>query len=288
MIRFAARKIVTFALLVIGLILFCYWQNNSIVITESEYVNQKIPKEFEGYVIAHISDLHNKEFGKKQKRLLKKLKSTSPDIIVITGDLVDRRKYDLNKAMSFVEGAVKIAPVYYVSGNHEAWSNRYETIRSSLREAGVQVLDDSATEMSVGGSSIRLLGLSDPDFLTSHYRDGTNTSRIEDYLHRWSSDERFQILLSHRPELFDRYVKYNMYLVFSGHAHGGQFRLPFLRRGLVAPDQGFFPKYTSGCYTKNGTTMFVSRGLGNSIIPIRVFNRPEILVVTLHHKSGMP
>jgi hypothetical protein len=288
MIRFAARKIVTFALLVIGLILFCYWQNNSIVITESEYVNQKIPKEFEGYVIAHISDLHNKEFGKKQKRLLKKLKSTSPDIIVITGDLVDRRKYDLNKAMSFVEGAVKIAPVYYVSGNHEAWSNRYETIRSSLREAGVQVLDDSATEMSVGGSSIRLLGLSDPDFLTSHYRDGTNTSRIEDYLHRWSSDERFQILLSHRPELFDRYVKYNMDLVFSGHAHGGQFRLPFLRRGLVAPDQGFFPKYTSGCYTKNGTTMFVSRGLGNSIIPIRVFNRPEILVVTLHHKSGMP
>ena len=288
MIRFAARKIVTFALLVIGLILFCYWQNNSIVITESEYVNQKIPKEFEGYVIAHISDLHNKEFGKKQKRLLKKLKSTSPDIIVITGDLVDRRKYDLNKAMSFVEGAVKIAPVYYVSGNHEAWSNRYETIRSSLREAGVQVLDDSATEMSVGGSSIRLLGLSDPDFLTSHYRDGTNTSRIEDYLHRWSSDERFQILLSHRPELFDRYVKYNMDLVFSGHAHGGQFRLPFIRRGLVAPDQGLFPKYTSGCYTKNGTTMFVSRGLGNSIIPIRVFNRPEILVVTLHHKSGMP
>ena len=288
MIRFAARKIVTFALLVIGLILFCYWQNNSIVITESEYVNQKIPKEFEGYVIAHISDLHNKEFGKKQKRLLKKLKSTSPDIIVITGDLVDRRKYDLNKAMSFVEGAVKIAPVYYVSGNHEAWSNRYETIRSSLREAGVQVLDDSATEMSVGGSSIRLLGLSDPDFLTSHYRDGTNTSRIEDYLHQWSSDERFQILLSHRPELFDRYVKYNMDLVFSGHAHGGQFRLPFIRRGLVAPDQGLFPKYTSGCYTKNGTTMFVSRGLGNSIIPIRVFNRPEILVVTLHHKSGMP
>ena len=285
-IRFTIRNITFCAIVVIGLILFCYWQNNHIVITGAKYSNPRIPKEFAGYVIAHISDLHNKEFGKKQEKLLNKLKRTSPDIIVITGDLVDRRKYDLNKAMRFVKGAVKIAPVYYVSGNHEAWSNQYETIRSRLEEAGVQVLDDSAAELLIGGSSIRLLGLSDPDFLTSRYRDGTDTSRVEECLRQWSGEEGFQILLSHRPELFDRYAEYPVDLVFSGHAHGGQFRLPFVRRGLIAPDQGLFPKYTSGSYTKNGTTMFVSRGLGNSILPIRIFNRPEIVVVSLEHNAS--
>ena len=117
------------------LALFVYWQNNDIVITKSNYVSERVPTDFNDFDIAHISDLHNKSFGKNQSLILKKLNSLSPDIIVVTGDLVDRRKYDLASAMEFIEGAVKIAPIYYVSGNHEAWSGEYSTIKERLEHA---------------------------------------------------------------------------------------------------------------------------------------------------------
>ncbi|WP_312645313.1 metallophosphoesterase [Hydrogenoanaerobacterium sp.] len=221
---------------------------------------------------------------KKSSKDLDKVKNASPDIIVVTGDLIDRRKYDLATATTFIFGAVKIAPVYYVSGNHEAWSDKYREIQKSLMDAGVQVLDNSAVKLSSGGGSIELLGVKDPDFLTFDYMDGTNTEELSEQLRKWDANDGFKILLSHRPELFDLYCESNIDLIFTGHAHGGQFRIPFLG-GLVAPDQGLFPKYTSGYYTKNASTMFVSRGLGNSVIPIRIFNRPEIVVVTLKKDS---
>jgi len=221
-------------------------------------------------------------FGDDQAKILNKLKSISPDIIVVTGDLIDRRKYNLDIAMTFISGAVKIAPVYYVSGNHEAWSGNFSLIKKSLVEAGVNVLDDIAVELTKGKTSINIIGLSDPDFLTSNYIEGTNTSKTIEQLKQWSMGKNFKILLSHRPELFDLYSENSMDLVFTGHAHGGQMRIPFIG-GLVAPDQGIFPKYSSGSYSKDSTTMFVSRGLGNSIFPVRVFNRPEIVVVTLRN-----
>ncbi|HHX59522.1 MAG TPA: metallophosphoesterase [Epulopiscium sp.] len=262
------------------IVLFCINQNNSITITKIDYENNKIPQEFEGYTIVHISDLHNKAFGKKQERLLKKIRRSSPDIIVITGDLIDRRNYDLDTAMIFAKGAIEIAPVYYVSGNHEAWSGDYENISKQLRNVGVHVLDDTKAEIVKGKGTLEILGLSDPDFLTSSYIDGTNLSHLKETLINLGDDSVFQILLSHRPELFDLYAGENMDLIFSGHAHGGQVRLPFVG-GLVAPDQGLFPKYTSGSYIQKKSTLIVSRGLGNSIIPLRLFNRPEIIVVTL-------
>lgn len=212
-----------------------------------------------------------------------KLKSASPDIIVITGDLIDRREYDLDIAIAFIKGAVDIAPVYYVSGNHEAWSGKYALIKEKLIANGVIVLDNKAFELKKGDESIQILGLSDPDFLTSDYLDGTDNREILKQLKIWSNGESFKILLSHRPELLNLYFENNIDLIFTGHAHGGQFRIPGIG-GLVAPDQGFFPKYTSGSYKKGMSTMFVSRGLGNSIIPIRIFNRPEIVVVTLKQK----
>ncbi len=145
---------------------------------------------------------------------------------------------------------------------------------------GVYILDDKSFKLSKGSSSIHLFGLSDPDFLTSSYRDGTDISKMEEQLKMWSTDKNFKILLSHRPELFDLYVQNNMDLIFTGHAHGGQLRIPGIG-GVIAPDQRIFPNYTSGGYNKDLSTMFVSRGLGNSIFPIRIFNRPEIIQVTL-------
>ena len=274
------RIALSFIILLLGFIIFCIYQSNSIVITMSNYHNPEIPGDFDGFSITHISDLHNKIFGEDQAELLNKIINLSPDIIVVTGDLIDRRKYNLDSAMTFISGAVKIAPVYYVSGNHEAWSGKYSLIKESLLDAGVRILDDTAVELSKGRSSIHIMGLADPDFLTSNYFEGTNISKMTEQLNRWSTEQNFKILLSHRPELFDLYCEYNMDLVFAGHAHGGQVRIPFIG-GLVAPDQGIFPKYTSGSYSKDSTTMFVSRGLGNSVIPIRVFNRPEIVAVTL-------
>lgn len=271
-------------LIVISIVLiitaFFIWQNNLISITEIAYESSKIPQAFEGYKIVQISDLHNKEFGKNQERLLKKIRTTSPDIIVITGDLIDRRKYDLETAMVFINGAVDIAPVYYVSGNHEAWSGDYANISSQLLNAGVQILDDRKVSIINGEDTIELLGLSDPAFLTSGYMDGTDVSKFKEVLEKLGDEKTFQVLLSHRPELFDLYAQAKIDITFSGHAHGGQVRLPFLG-GLVAPNQGLFPKYTSGSYVKDQSTLVVSRGLGNSIIPLRVFNNPEIVIVTL-------
>jgi hypothetical protein len=265
--------------------LFSIWQNNSIVVTQSDYMSEKIPVAFDAFKIVQISDLHNKLFGEDQEKLLGKVRIEKPDIILITGDLIDQRKYDLQKSMIFIRGVVQIAPVYYVSGNHEAWSGHYESIKNSLLEAGVSVLDNSEIEVKMGEDSIHLLGLADPDFLTTSYFEGTDASLLKETLKVWSIEvnERFNILLSHRPELYDVYRDANIDLVFTGHAHGGQVRLPFMG-GLVAPDQGFFPEYTSGRYTESETTMFVSRGLGNSIVPQRLFNRPEIVVVTLRKK----
>lgn len=274
------KAMIIVALLIIGCIIFSIWQNNSIVISNFNYNSAIVPEEFNNFKIVHISDLHNKVFGKEQDKLIDKVEDLEPDIIVITGDLIDRRRYNLEKSMYFINSAVEIAPIYYVSGNHEAWSGRFPEIEERLIEAGVKIIDDSETEIRRGNNSIKLLGLSDPDFLTSDYIDGTDTSKLEENLIRLSDGEEFKILLSHRPELFELYSDNNIDMIFSGHAHGGQIRIPFIG-GLIAPDQGFFPKYTAGNYTSNISTMYVSRGLGNSLFPVRVFNRPEIISVTL-------
>ena len=278
------RILLIVAFIIATMSLFCTWQNNDITTSQITYSNAKIPDEFNGYKIVQISDLHNKEFGKNQGRLLQKVRAVSPDIIVVTGDLVDRRKYDLDTAMIFIKGAVEIAPVYFVSGNHEAWSGDYKNISQRLLSCGVTILDDNKVKLIKNEANIEILGLSDPDFATSNYMEGTNSSKLKEQLMILSDDSVFQILLSHRPELIDVYANENIDLIFSGHAHGGQIRIPFIG-GLVAPDQGLFPKYTSGVYKQNQSTLVVSRGLGNSVIPVRILNRPEIVAVTLQSEK---
>lgn len=259
---------------------YLFWGNNSIQISEHEYQSQTVPEAFDGFTIAQISDLHNKNFGHFQDKLIAELDAIDPDIIVITGDIIDRRHYELEIALDLVKGAVKIAPVYFVTGNHEAWSDQFEITKAWLIEKGAIFMDDRDLELKRGDSSIKLCGVSDPDFLTTSYRQGNDVTKITKQLAAWKEDDGFNILLTHRPELFELYVENNLDLVFAGHAHGGQLRMPLIG-GFVAPDQGLLPKYTSGPYMKGDTSMYVSRGLGNSLIPIRINNRPEILVVTL-------
>ena len=262
-----------------GLLLaaFLYWQDNGLMLNKMTYQGD-IPASFDGYKILHISDLQNKVFGKNQEPLLRKIRGSAPDIIVFTGDLIDRHegRTDVESAMEFIHEILDIAPVYFVSGNHEYQSGQWEELLEELVEAGVTVLDNGKSIIERNGETITLLGLADKK-MNRYYDKMLHTLMA-------GQENSFNILLSHRPELFETYVKENIDLAFAGHAHGGQIIIPFLRQGIFAPHQGFFPKYTEGMYEKDGTVMVVSRGLGNSSFPFRIFNRPELIEVTLTSK----
>lgn len=264
----------------VAIVIWIAWGNSALMVNEIKITNDKIPQSFEGFRIAQVSDLHNAELGKDNNKLIEKLNECEPDIIVLTGDLIDSNHTNLEVALSFARQAVKIAPCYFVTGNHEAWvGSQYEELKTSLENAGVTVLQDEAIELNYGDECIQLIGLNDPDF--SERDSFLSESILETKLSQVNISNGFTILLSHRPEHFNVYQNKNIDLVLSGHAHGGQLRLPFLG-GVIAPNQGLFPKYDAGIYTENGTTMIVSRGIGNSIIPFRVNNRPEIVLVELH------
>ena len=208
------------------------------------------------------------------------LRDADPDMIAITGDLIDSRDTDIEIALQFVREAVKIAPCYYVTGNHEARVNEYGALKAGMEAAGVTVLEDVKTKISMEGETITLIGVNDPSYQTDYLFGDSETvmnTKLED-LH--TGHDGFTILLSHRPELFDTYADQDIDVILSGHAHGGQFRLPFIG-GLVAPNQGLFPEYDAGICTEGNTNMLVSRGVGNSILPFRINNRPEVILIEL-------
>ena len=268
------------ALILAVLIIWTVCGNTALEVNEYEIVSDGIPQNFEGFRIAHVSDLHNAEFGEGNEKLIQLLSQTDPDIIVVTGDLIDSRQTDIEIALEFARQSIKISPVYYVSGNHEARVREYEELKMGLTDVGVIVLENQQVQIIREGESITLIGLDDPSFRTD-YLFGDAESVIKQAIADLQNEsDDYRILLSHRPELFDIYVDSGVDLVFSGHAHGGQFHLPFIG-GLVAPNQGFFPKYDAGLFSEGSTTMIVSRGVGNSIIPIRFNNRPEIVVAEL-------
>ncbi len=268
---------------ILGVILFCNWQNNAITIHRLAYQSEEVPVQFDGTRIVQISDLHNKQFGKGQEALLEKIRACAPDIIVVTGDLIDSRRTNRKTAMELIDGAVRIAPVYFVSGNHEARIEDYGEFSKELKQSGVILLDNDSVNIEKDGAQIQLIGLADPTFTTGDAENAT--IKQEEAMHdtlETADISSCTVLLSHRPELITTYAKYGIDLVFSGHAHGGQIRLPFFK-GLYAPGQGILPTYTGGLYRVAATTMVVSRGLGNSVFPLRIFNRPEIVVLTLRH-----
>ena len=270
-----------FSVALLTVIIWTIWGNTALMVNTVTVTAGRIPAAFSGFRIAQVSDLHNAEFGENNVRLLELLLESRPDIIVITGDLVDSGHTDIDIAISFVEEAARIAPVYYVTGNHEARLSQYDRLRNGLEAAGVSMLEDRAVELERDGEKITLVGLSDPDFTVRSDIFGEVPAMVSTKLESLADTESsYTILLSHRPELFESYASSGIDLVLSGHAHGGQFRLPFIG-GLVAPNQGLFPKYDAGLYTESSTQMVVSRGIGNSIIPVRFNNRPEIVIVEL-------
>lgn len=270
-------------LIVIELLLFCNFQNKHLETTHYTYEAEQLGVDLDGYRIVQISDLHNAKFGKNNQKLVDRIRECAPDMIVLTGDLVDSNHTNVDRAVQFVDEIVKICPVYYVTGNHEYWldTSGYEKLMDGVASAGVIILDDQVVEISRGDAKFRLVGLDDKSLADGTL--GTLLNNAQNVTHEDSEKKEFTVVLAHEPQYFARYAGTGVDLVLSGHAHGGQFRLPFVG-GIVAPDQGFLPEYTSGEYYMNGTEMIVSRGLGNSVIPVRLFNFPEIVCVELVRK----
>lgn len=279
------KRIIIVAIIVIIMLLcgfYLNFENTSLQVTRYEITDSKIPENFNNYRIIHISDFHNTTSKKLSSELVEEIKKQEPNIIVVTGDLIDSRKTDVNVAINFLKEFKDIAPIYYVTGNHEARISEYKKLKEEMNSLGINVLENKAIEIQKNDAILNLIGINDPSFANEIGVEDCEIIRTEINSLNYNEDV-YTILLSHRPEVFDTYVSENINLIFSGHAHGGQIRIPFVG-GIVAPNQGFFPKYTSGKYVEKNTTMIVSRGIGNSIIPFRINNRPELIIVELNNK----
>lgn len=243
--------------------------------------------------ILHLSDLHSKSF---KGRLAERVRAEAPDLIFLTGDIFNTGEGESLEGHDTLLTAISdTAPAYYVSGNHEltlsyiseGGMTKYtfydkQPLKDLLDGYGIVWLNNEAVTVTVNGADYNIIGLADVLELCPEQRDGhfyeDTASAMEKTLAPLVKDGTTNILLSHRPEYFDVYSSFDIDLVFCGHAHGGQFRI--FGRGLYAPGQGVLPKLTEGVHTKNGTSIVISRGLGPSRFPFRLFNRPEIVCVT--------
>lgn len=242
-----------------------------------------LPPAFDGFAIAHVSDLHNRDFG---TRLLSAVKAVRPDIVVVTGDSI-HKEGQTAAAQTFLTAATDVAPVYYVTGNHEKVLACYPAFADTLRASGVRVLANEYEVISRDGNNIAILGMNDPAFFAGGKQEFCDAL---ERLHAEISAQgiAYTVLLSHRPEMFEKYVGQKINLSLCGHAHGGHVRLPLIG-ALYAPNQGLFPKYTEGVYVRDGYAMAVSKGLGKSSWVPRTFNPPELCVEVLRTvKDGAP
>ena len=270
--------------------LYIKYNVNKLEVTKYVVENKKVPKEFDGYNIVQISDLHSKLFGENNKKLIQKIKSLNPDIVVVTGDLIDGENNNYNVALDFMKEISKLYRVYYIIGNHEQkslikkYKDEYKDYFNKLHQIDFVNLDNNKVEIVKGDSNINLYGLTVPYSCYKYLFDNQETTSIDiNFLEEKLGKvdrEQFNILLAHTPFYFDEYEKWGADLTLCGHVHGGIVRLPLVG-GLLSPDRKFFPKYDLGEYIKNKSTMIVSKGLGGSKVLIRVNCKPEIVNIKL-------
>lgn len=240
-------------------------------------------KEGQGMRLLMLSDLHSCIYGENQYQLMSRIIREQPDCILLCGDIVDD-KTPRDGARQLLQQITKIAPCYYVSGNHEFWSGQADEIFDMIEAYGVQVLRNEQETITINDISFTLCGVDDPA-ATGTRRAGSygEAEAYKQTLAQFQNldAEQLCVLLAHRPEYIDEYAKYPFDLVLCGHAHGGQWRIPHLLNGLIAPNQGLFPKYAGGQYSVDGMTEIVGRGLARDWKP-RIFNPPEIVVVDVN------
>lgn len=272
-------------LLILAVLLFViYRSNNRLDITKYAVADKNIPKPFDGFLIVQLSDFHNTRSKAVREQILSALLESEPDIIVITGDFIDYYRTDTDISLEFLRRLISVAPVYYIPGNHEARIDEYPQFCASAERLGARVLDDCLVSVVRGDSKIDIVGVKDPYFYKEY--EPVPERRIDILSEKLKSllqtGESYTVLLSHRPELAELYADSGVDLALCGHAHGGQFRLPFVG-GVFSPSQGLLPKYTCGLYETNGKRMIVSRGIGNSSFPFRINNSPEFVFIRLEN-----
>ncbi len=262
------------------LILFIWWGNNAIQCEAFTFSSPRLPQGWDGARIVHLSDLHGKEFGRDNARLLRAVENASPEFVVITGDIADA-KSGLGTLPALLQGLSNIAPVYYISGNHEWGAGFIGELRELFDAAGITYLRNEFVSLTRNGDSLLLAGIEDPN----GYADQKTPQEVAAEVYR-AADDPFWLLLAHRNNRFPgEYCLLHADLTLCGHGHGGIWRLPFTD-GLISTTLEFFPSFTDGFYTCDcgqcgGAQVFVSRGLGNSPRIPRLFNRPEVAVITL-------
>ncbi len=226
--------------------------------------------------LAVVTDFHSSDNAEEVAAMVA---SCAPDAVLLVGDLFDddTANRPTERTLSLMRQLSAQYPCYYVSGNHEAWTGEMDALYQQTEEAGVTVLRMSSGVLTVRGQRIALCGIPDPyEMVFSGAPDTEEQLRqaLEDV-----DSADFTVLLAHRPELLTKYAQFPFDLVVSGHAHGGQVRIPGVLNGLYAPNQGWFPKLAGGAYTQDGTTLIVSRGLAVRTRLPRIFNRPEVVLV---------
>lgn len=275
------KKRILISLLVVFIIFIgtsLYIDNCTFEVSYLEVIDSELPKAFENTKIVQISDLHNKNFGNNNDILLEKIGEIKPDYIFLTGDLVSANDTDFTNFYMLAEQLAKNYPCYYIFGNHEIdLKNKVrKDFVDTLKGYNVTVLDNEKIELSKNGEKINLYGMW---YNIKYYKDEEFKLDIMEKI-MGKAEEGYNILLTHNPNDFEIYSKWGANLIFSGHVHGGMIRLPFVG-GLISPDRTIFPKYDSGLYNYNNSKLIVSRGMSRGATGFRLFNRPELLVVTL-------
>ena len=281
------KVIVSIAIVLVFIgILMCFI--TKIDVTKYTISNEKIPEEFNGFKIVQLSDFHSQGYRDTTEKLISKVKEINPDIIVMTGDMVSWDMEDIEEVKILIKSLVEVYPIYYIDGNHEHLAEisrpgRYVAFNEFMQELGVTTIKNDYVEIYKGNKSINLYGINLPlDGATGLY---VNRFQLEEnYVEKTLSEadkEKFNILLAHTPTFIKQYSQWGADLVLSGHMHGGIVRIPFTNIGLLSPGRTIFPRYAAGKFKVNDTTMIVNRGIGTSSFKLRVFNNPEIAVITL-------
>jgi len=275
------RRVLLFLIFILFCVGFFHWSNHSLQVQRFTFTSPRLPAGFDGCVIVQLSDLHGALFGEDNQDLLKVVAKERPDYIFLTGDLLDQyRATPHSYAVSLGGALADIAPTYFVTGNHEWALPDVPGLKRALEVAGVQVLTNEYTVLARDGDNAVLAGIDDPN----GYADQKTPEEVAEEVRAAFADP-FWILLAHRNNYFeDAYCRLGADLVISGHGHGGLVRLPFTD-GLVSVERTFFPSYTAGFYQAGGADLFVSRGLGNSGRTFRLFNRPQVAVLTLKREG---
>ena len=256
---------------------------NGLMVTKYTIETNKLTAE-QSVRIVLISDLHSHIYGEGQKDIAGLIRKQNPDMIALAGDIADD-EVPIEGTKLFLEAIKDIAPVYYVTGNHEFWSREIDSIKSVFRGYGVRVLENSYEGIRIKDVQLVIGGVDDPEVVPYERPELDWVGEVHEVFTKIEDCPEYKILLSHRPELIDVYKTIPIDLVLSGHAHGGQVRIPFLLNGLLAPNQGWFPKYAGGLYRHDGFVHIVSRGVSfNPRLP-RIFNPPEVVVVDIIGKK---